>query len=221
LAENLKGNRAMPPKNPSKKTPEIEAFGAVYSALQGLDAQKQMRVLRYVAEMLDLKLGPIDESGSERFEKPNDTDSEPDKSKAISDESESDEAEGISAVALKWIRRSGLDLKSLQSLFSLGIDEIDLVAKSIPGKKKTERMRNVLLLKGIAAYLGTGAARVTYEQLKEACLHYGAYDATNFASYLKSFSADVGGSKESGFTLSARGLTSATALIKEMTASKS
>jgi hypothetical protein len=119
---------------------------------------------------------------------------------------------------LKWIKRSGLEPKKLQTLFSLGIDEIDLVAKSVPGTSKRERMRNVLLLKGVAAYLGTGVARMTHEQIKEACLHYNAYDAGNFSKYLKSFAADVGGTKKAGYTLSPRGLTSATALLSEMLA---
>jgi hypothetical protein len=77
-------------------------------------------------------------------------------------------------------------------------------------------MRSVLLLKGIAAHLGTGVLRMTYEQLKEACLHYNAYDGTNFARYLKAFAVDVGGAKEAGYTLTARGLTAATDLIKEL-----
>src|SRR3569833_2163130 len=59
------------------------------------------------------------------------------------------ESDGINPVALKWIKRSGLKATDLQPLFSLGIDEIDLVAKTIPGKSIRERLRNVLLLKGI------------------------------------------------------------------------
>ena len=81
-------------------------------------------------------------------------------------------------------------------------------------------MRSVLLLKGIAAYLGTGAARVTYEQLKEASLHYDAYDSANFASYIKSFASEAGGTKESGYTLTARGLTTATDLVRGMLSPK-
>jgi hypothetical protein len=81
-------------------------------------------------------------------------------------------------------------------------------------------MRNVLLLKSMAAYLGTGVARVSYEQLKEACIHYGAYDGTNFARYLKEFASDAGGGKETGFTLTARGASGATELIRELLASK-
>jgi hypothetical protein len=201
--------------------PEIDAYRTVYLTLKSLDPTAQLRVLRYSAEMLGLKFeipGANDQSSGDQQE------SQPSDSKASGsalDTQPSDDAEGISSVALKWIRRSNLNPKTLQTLFSLGIDDIDLVAKLVPGTSKRERMRNVLLLKAIAAYLGTGAARVTYEQLKEASLHYNAYDAANFATHIKSFAPDVGGTKESGFTLTARGLTAATELIREMLASKS
>jgi hypothetical protein len=169
---------------------ELKAVGAVYSALENLEHPVQLRVLRYAAEMLGLEFAA------------------PSQKELPSNFTGSDSEE--QSTALKWMRRSDLNPKSLQDFFSLGIDDIDLVAKSVPGSNKKERMRSVLLLKAIAAYLGTGAARVSYEQLKEACLHYNAYDGGNFAAYLKSFASEVGGAKESGFTLTARGLSAAT-----------
>jgi len=199
---------------------ELKAVGTIYSALKPLDQPVQLRALRYAAEMLGLNLAvPTNKnSSSEDARADTDESASAPSTPALPTEAASDDVDGINAVALKWMKRSGLDSKILGSLFSLGIDEIDLVAKSVPGKNKKERMRNVVLLKGIAAYLGSGVARVSYEQLKEACLHYDAYDGANFASYLKSFAAEVGGTKESGFTLTARGLTAATDLIKQMLA---
>jgi hypothetical protein len=202
-------------------TPEIDAYRTVYLALKPLDPPAQLRVLRYSAEMLDLKFEIPSVGGRTSSDQEENQLSDSVMSTSTSDAQQSDDdVEGINAVALKWMRRSNLNPKSLQTLFSLGIDEIDLVAKLVPGTSKRERMRNVLLLKAVAAYLGTGAARVTYEQLKEASLHYSAYDATNFAAHIKSFAPDVGGTKETGFTLTARGLTAATGLVKEMLTSK-
>jgi hypothetical protein len=111
---------------------------------------------------------------------------------------------GISSVARKWMARNGLQASELTKVFSLGVDEIDLVAKTVPGKSKRERMRNVFLLRGVAAYLGTGAARFSHEQVKEACLHYDAFDATNFAAHFKSLSNEVSGSRDTGYTLCSR-----------------
>jgi hypothetical protein len=197
--------------------PEIEAISAVHSALKDLDAPAQARVLRYVAEMLQLnfKLGSQSPK-TEEFETGSAESVRTLPPIAPPDSRSDDDIEGVNAIALKWMKRSDLAPKSLGTLFSLGIDEIDLVSKKVPGESKKERMRSVILLKGIAAYLSSGAARFTYEQLKEACLHYNAYDSTNFATYLKSFAAEVGGTKEAGFTLTARGLASATELVKTM-----
>ncbi|HEY0236534.1 MAG TPA: hypothetical protein VGC86_15990, partial [Afipia sp.] len=186
-------------KNQSTIAPEISAISAIHEALSSLDPAAQMRVLKYVAEMLNLKFDTGATSRRIDHNEDNPTDQNASDSTAIaSDTEQSGDTEGINAIALKWMKRSGLDPASLQPFFSLGIDEIDLVAKSVPGSGKKERMKSVLLLKGIAAYLGTGVPRVTHEQLKEACIHYDAYDSTNFASYLKSFAAEAGGSKSSG-----------------------
>ena len=75
-------------------------------------------------------------------------------------------------------------------------------------------MHSVFLLKGVAAYLGTGAARFTHEQIKETCLHYDAFDSSNFAVYFKSLSAEVSGNKETGYTLTPRGLAAGTEMVR-------
>jgi len=208
--------------NKTVLSPEIEAINTVYAALRVLDAAAQVRVLRYSAEMLGLSSETANISGLPSTEPlPFRTDDTPSTRSGSSAGSElPEDVDGINPVALKWMKRSGLNAQSLQKLFSLGIDDIDLVAKSVPGTSKRERMRNVILLKGVAAYLGTGVPRITYEQLREACLHYNAYDVANFARHLKSFAADVGGTKEAGLTLTARGLTAATDIVKELLTSK-
>lgn len=199
---------------------EIQAMATVHGALKDLDSAARTRVFRYAAEMLGIAF----DTGGERatFEHDNQRITRRLEShSATADEQSVDEFEGINSVAVKWLRRSNLNPTGLQKLFSLGVDEIDLVATKVPGAAKKERMKSVLLLKGIAAYLGTGVARITYEQLKEACLHYNAYDSANFAAYLRSFAPEAGGTKESGFTLTARGLNSGTELVKEMLGTKS
>lgn len=195
---------------------EIEAQRQLYLALKDVDKSAQLRILRSYAEMLGMSLslpsdiGPPPDNSTAVESSPS---SSTISSDTITDEQESD---GINPVALRWIRRIGFSVQDLQSLFSLGIDEIDLVAKTVPGKSVRERLRNVLLLKGAAAYLSTGAARVPGEQLREAALHYKAYDQPNFAKHMKSLASEVGGNKSSGYTLTARGLSSATELIQQL-----
>jgi len=224
LADSLtKGTKMTKGSKRVEHTPEIDAISAVYSALRGLDPSVQVRVLRYAAEMLgiDFETPHSGEPATTQREQDQNASTTTSTITTTSTRDQSaDDVEGINAIALRWMRRSGLDAKSLQALFSLGVDEIDLVAKKVPGDSKRERMRNTILLKGIAAYLGTGAPRVSYEQVKEACLHYNAYDLANFARYLKEFAPEVGGTKEAGFTLSARGLNSATELVRSLLTAK-
>jgi hypothetical protein len=52
--------------------------------------------------------------------------------------------------------------------------------------------------------------------VKETCMHYGAYDQPNFATYLKEFASEISGSKESGYALTARGLANAVIVVKEI-----
>lgn len=195
---------------------ELAALGSILRSLKGLEPTSQQRVMEYVAKKLGLSTvaasdtSPPDLSGRAtdlQYVAP------PDHALPAGHPPD-DEFDGISPVAIKWIRRNGLDLQHLGALFSLGGDEIDLVAKVVPGTSKNSRTRSVALLKCVAAYLSTGAARISGEQLKEACLHYDAYDPPNHAKYLKGLASELSGTKESGFSLTARGLTAATELIK-------
>lgn len=209
-----------PPKEGPKRDPEIEAINTVYSALMVLEPEAQGRIIDYVTKKLSIMSNSDYPQRNQREQKS----SKLEESYSDMEEptiQEKDDLQGISPVAKKWISRNSLNTNRLSTLYSLGVDEIDLVARKVPGKGKREKMLNVLLLKGIAAYLSTGVARITYDQLKEAATHYDAYDAPNFSKYIKTMSAEASGSKEGGFTLTARGLTNATELIKGLLAQES
>jgi hypothetical protein len=199
--------------------PEIIAITAVHAALRSLPADAQDRVLRYVAAKLRREV-PSEARSTETSQ--GDT-SEERASAAPRHEQQSaaeTEDDGISDAGKKWVRRNGLDSTSLGTVFSLGVDDIEVVANKIPGKAKKDRMRNVILLKGVAAYLSGGVARLSHAELKETCLHYDAYDEANSTKYIKAFASDVSGSAKSGYTLTSRGLASATELIKSMLGTK-
>ncbi len=193
--------------------PEIVAISEVYQALKELDADARIRVLNYVSGKFNIS-SPV-KSNTDR----EDNSPPPTEPTFHTTPAADDEFEGISPAGKKWITRSGIKPAKLMLVFSLGIDEIDLVSKSVPGNTKSQRMRNVFLLKGVAAYLGTGSARFTHEQIKETCLHYDAWDTANFANIFKTMSADVSGGKDTGYTLTAKGISEATTLVKNMSGS--
>jgi len=197
----------------NKNDPEIVAITGVYEALKSLDADAQQRVIDYVSRKLHL----VPTAGMPRSEEvPAGSGAGGESFQAATPSGTGDaDLEGISPVAQKWMKRNGLRVDQLSTLFSLGVDEIDLVAKKVPGRSKPDKVRSVFLLKGVAAYLSSGTPRVSFEQIREACTHYDAFDTTNFSKHVKALASEVSGTKESGFTLTARGLTEATDLIKK------
>jgi hypothetical protein len=200
---------------------EFAAMRQVYTALKDLNAAAQNRVLDYVIQRLSLVREParaIEQSPSQSAHPPVHSESRPGEVQANARDSGDETVEGISPIAQKWMRRSGITSEQMSSLFSLGIDEIDLVAQSVPGRSKADRVRSVMLLQGIAGYLSSGVARVSNDKLREACSHYDAYDVTNFSKHLRAISAEASGSRESGYTLTSRGIAAATDLIKQIAA---
>jgi len=199
--------------------PEISAISAVYDALRELDEAAQIRVIEYVRKKLGHKNGarevPAEEEGNDHETAPVGRSSEA-ADEVPAPQDENDPWNSVSPVAKKWVQRNDLDKKFLGTIFSIGGEEIDLIAKVLPGKSMRQRVHEVILLKGIAAYLGGGVARLSHDALKEACSHYDAYDSTNLSKTIKSFAPDVSGTKENGYSLTPRGLASGAELLKQM-----
>jgi hypothetical protein len=211
----------MTPQSDTQPDPEITAISEVYSTLKVLEPDAQMRVLRYVLDKLKLKLEL--ESGSTRNrdraiidEDTIDETQQRHTEASHREESEEEEGYGISPGGQKWMTRNSLTANDLSSIFSIGGEEIDLVARKVPGESKSKRMRSVFLLKGLAAYLATGAARFAHTDVKETCLHYDAFDAANFAQNFRGMISEVSGSKDTGYTLTQRGLTAAAEIVKQL-----
>jgi hypothetical protein len=202
------------------RDPELDAMRTVYAALRALDAAAQQRVVEYVMHRLDIQRpsqAPDVGGGSVSLgELAKEAREQPAQAQEGANLEADDELAGVSPVAKKWVRRNSLSAAQLSAVFSLGLDEIDLIARSIPGTSKRERHKNVLLLAGVASYLSSGSARVEDARLREALGHYNAYDQPNFAKYMREFGPEVSGSRENGYTLSARGLAAAADVIREI-----
>lgn len=215
--------------------PELVALTNVCAALNDIDDESKLRVLEYAIKKfnLDIRLPSaivVPQSQSPVYNPQlqviGHSSAPPETTTDFVDPEESphdfhDDDLGVSPVAIKWMKRNSLTMDQLGHLFSLGVDEIDLVANSVPGTSKNQRTRNVILLKGMAAYLGSGAARISAEQIKTALLHYDAYDPPNHAKYIRGLASEVSGNKKSGYTLTARGMTSATEIIKSLVQTES
>lgn len=195
---------------------EMNAMKVIYAALRKLDASAQQWVIRCVMDRLGL--GPAINTEQKGIANVEEIATRPDLMSESSPRPpvESVGIDGISPAASKWMIRNEFTAANLSSLYSLGLDEIDLVVKSVPGASKKDRMRSVLLLQGVASYLSTGVSRMNHDKVKEACVHYDAFDTANFARHLKGFSREVGGTRDSGYMLTAAGLAAATEMIKDL-----
>ncbi len=199
----------MATKTGNAPDPEIQAIAEVFSTLKGLDADSQTRVIDYVRRKLGLSVeirGSAEDDIKPLMRGPDPVALAPVTSAA-----------GVSPMADKWLRRSGLSMPQIERVFNIGAqDEIDVVANKLLGKTKAARSREVILLKAAANYLSTGVPKVNHEVVKQTCEHYDAYDVTNFSKTIKSMAPELSGSKQSGYTLTARGLAAAADLIKQM-----
>src|SRR5882724_2376275 len=129
--------------------PEVAAISAAHEALKNLEPEVQGSGMDYVARML--KIGaPTPDSEFPSDQQREEIAVEKLEERAPSgSKAEVGGPEGISPVAYKWMKRNGLTAAVVSTVFSIGGDEIDLIAKTIPGKSKRDRMHSVLLLKGI------------------------------------------------------------------------
>ncbi|HXI99494.1 MAG TPA: hypothetical protein VNG73_11175, partial [Gemmatimonadaceae bacterium] len=132
----------------SVNDPEIAAISLVYDALKDLASDAQSRVLAYVTGKL--KLGTLNSNkqsevdgfaaSTEKGHRAAATDEQ------VDTEAAEEDPDGISPIAKKWMKRNGLSATQLDKIFSLGVNEIDLIATAVPGKGKKEKMRSVFLL---------------------------------------------------------------------------
>lgn len=198
--------------------PEISAISQVYSTLKVLQPEAQLRVLKYVSDKLNLKMpsGSAHERETEVTQEHQENPPQEHEAANRRSDLQDEDSDGVSPAGRKWIIRNGLSVDELSSIFSIGGEEIDLVVKKVPGESKSKRMRSVFLLKGLASYLGSGAARFAHKDVKETALHYDAFDAGNFAVHFRSLAGEVSGSKETGYTLTARGISAAAEIVKKM-----
>lgn len=206
----------MPEPKSVEDDPEFLAMQTIHNALKPLDQDARGRVLGYVRQRLGMADAADVAAGSRRSFPPTEEHRETPAASTPGDEVDAS-SDAISPVALKWMKRAGLSKPALAKVFSIDLDQIELVTSEVPGENKRERLHNVFRLLAMAEYVATGAARVSHDELKEACLHYDAYDTANHAAGLKKLGREISGTKESGYTLTPAGITEATKLIKEMT----
>lgn len=121
---------------------------------------------------------------------------------------------GVAPAAAPWLAKTKITKEQLEQ--SLHFDGGAVKVISLPGSatKRIDQVIHTYLMQGLAAFLATGEASFTDKEARELCEHFGCYDATNHAKYIKEFGNRITGSKNSGWKLTAPGLNAAAELVK-------
>ncbi len=184
---------------------ELETMGFVLTALQKLEADAQVRVLKWVAEKLELssivqmgisaprRLGSSDAAG------------------AISGA-----APYLPAASSAWIKQNSMTAGELELVFHIEDADMALIAAEIPGKSTREKVLNCYVLAGVRELLRTGDASFSDKSARALCGEFGCLDTTNHSKYLNERGIELTGSKEKGWMLTAPGKKRGAALVKEI-----
>jgi hypothetical protein len=187
--------------------PELEAMGQVLAALQPLDPHAQTRVIRWVAEKLQLgasfEAAVAQQISGTFLEKSKPPQFEPG-------------AHQLSSAASTWIQQNGVTFPALESVFHLEGTEVTVIAAHIPGNSNREKVLNCYILAGVGEFLRTGNPVFTDKYARSLCHGFGCLDTTNHTKFLSEKGNEFTGSKDQGWTLTAPGKKRGAVLIKEI-----
>jgi hypothetical protein len=122
--------------------------------------------------------------------------------------------QGVSSAAVPWLKKVQINQDQLEEHLHLDGGTVKVI--SLPGDaaKRIDQVIHTYLMQGLAAFLATGEASFSDKEARELCEHFGCYDHTNHAKYVKEFGNRITGSKKSGWKLTAPGLSAAAELVK-------
>lgn len=116
-----------------------------------------------------------------------------------------------------FTKAHGLTEAALGAVFHPVGPGAQLIAADVPGATKARKQINLALLIGVAQAMTDGVFRCPLEELREKCVHYGCYDASNFASNLKNAATNFKTVKKGeDLELSGHGMNQAADVIKSI-----
>lgn len=175
------------------------AMSKVIEVLTPLESDQRKRVIQAAFALLG------EESTPKAFG------SESSKKTASADE---DAIEGVPQAASVWLAKAKITKDQLEQHLHFDGGQVKVI--SLPGNatKRIDQVLHTYLMQGLASFLATGDPSFSDKDARELCEHFGCYDHTNHAKYVKEFGNKVTGSKSAGWKLTAPGLMAAADLIK-------
>jgi hypothetical protein len=130
-------------------------------------------------------------------------------------------ATGVPEIIKPFLTANAITTEILEKAFHPTGPGAQLLASSIPGSSKANKLVNLSLLLSIKRALESGTFTCTLKELRELAVHYDCYDSTNFSSTLKA-NKNYYKPREKGadLELSGPGLKKAGEIIKSISASE-
>ncbi len=131
-----------------------------------------------------------------------------------SEEASGEIIDGVSPAAAAWLTKAKITREQLEQCLHFDGGAVKVI--SLPGgaTKRIDQVIHTYLMQGLAAFLATGVPSFTNQEARDLCEHFGCYDPTNHAKYIKEFGNRITGSKTAGWKLTAPGLTAVAELLK-------
>jgi hypothetical protein len=138
--------------------------------------------------------------------------------KQLSAEAPEEEHDGppLTPKAKSWMRGHGITREQLGHVFHLDGGACEVLPSEAPGKNGKEKTINAYVLTGVAAFLQTGEMKFDDKAARDVCKAMGCFNEGNHAYYLKGRGNVIGGTKDSGWTLTGPGLKVGADLIKKL-----
>jgi hypothetical protein len=185
--------------------PLADATSKLLDVLSPLESQDRLRVVQAVLTLLG-------ENSSVKAAVAAVKNRETQDQSAASDD---DASEEFPAQGKAWLRKHSVSREQLEHALHIDKGKVQPIALPGTATKKIDQVQAAYLVQGIAALLETGEAGFSDEAARTSCEHFGCYDSTNHAKYVKSLGNRLTGSKSTGWKLTAPGLAAAAELIKQ------
>lgn len=125
-----------------------------------------------------------------------------------------DLALNVSPAAAAWLTKMRVTKEQLEQCVHFEEGKVTVIALPGGATKRIDQVVHTYLMQGFAAFLAGGEGAFTDKDARELCEHFGCYDQTNHAKYLKEFGNRITGSKSTGWKLTAPGLAAAAELVR-------
>lgn len=116
--------------------------------------------------------------------------------------------------ARDWMKRYAVTGDQLSHVFHIEGGRAEVIAHDVPGASAKQKTINAYVITGVSQLLATGESRFDDRAARDLCKRMGFFDEGNHARYIKDKGNVLGGTKDSGWTLTTPGLKAGAEMVR-------